>query len=299
MFRAAPHRGWVRIERLCAVPRTFGGQPAGTVLAWYAFGNDKDQSTGAIMSRMIPTRYAVLSLFAALLLAGAGAATAEIPDEFKNLKVFPKDVGKRQLVDAMKELSGALGVRCTHCHVEKTPGDFNSIDWASDALEPKKVARGMMAMVGTINKDLLAAAGKRDAQVSCMTCHRGLPDPATLDRVLLGVAKKDGTAAAVTKYKELRQEYYGSGSYDFSPETLGKVAEALAQDPGNMDAAMAMVDLNIEMNPKDANSYLMKAHIQQAKGDRDGALANVNKALELDPASNQAKKMLEQLQQPK
>jgi tetratricopeptide (TPR) repeat protein len=241
---------------------------------------------------------AAFALLAALLVV-AGSARAEVPDEFKNLKVFPKDVGKRELVDKMKEFSGALGVRCTHCHVQKTPGDYDSIDWASDDLEPKKVARGMMAMVGTINKELLPAAGERDAKVRCMTCHRGLEDPATLDDVLLEVAAKDGTTAAVTKYKELRQEYYGSGSYDFSSESLGKVAESLAQNKGDLDAAMTIVELNIEMNPKDANSYLMKAHIQQVKGDKDGALASVTKALGLDPENNQAKWMLEELKKPK
>ena len=241
-------------------------------------------------------RWIVLGAGAALLLAGA--ATAEIPDQFTNLKVFPKDVGKRQLIDTMREFTAALGVRCTHCHVEKTPGDFNSIDWASDALEPKKVARGMMTMVGSINKDLLPAAGERDAQVRCVTCHRGLPDPATLDRVLLGVAKKDSAPAATAKYKELRKEYYGTGSYDFSPETLSKVAETLAQEPATVDAALAMVNLNIETNPQDANSYLLQARILQSKGDRDGALASVNKALALDPANDQAKKMLEQLKKP-
>jgi len=233
---------------------------------------------------------------ALVLLLAAGAVRADVPDQFTNLKVLPKDIGKRELMDIMKNFSNALGVRCTHCHVEKTPGDHNTIDWASDALEPKKVTRGMMAMVGSINKELLRAAGERSADVRCMTCHRGLPDPATLDRVLLGVAKKDGTPAAVAKYKDLRKEYYGTGSYDFSPESLGQVAEALAKE-GNVDAAMAMVDLNIEMNPQDAASHLKKAGIQQMKGDRAGALASVNKALELDPANEQAKWMAGQLKQ--
>jgi tetratricopeptide (TPR) repeat protein len=154
----------------------------------------------------------------------------------------------------------------------------------------------MMAMVNSINKELLPAAGERNAEVRCMTCHRGLPDPATLDKVLLGVAKKDGAPAAVAKYKDLRKTYYGTGSYDFSPESLGQVAAALAKE-GNMDAAMAMVDLNIEVNPQDASSYLKKAGIQQLKGDRAGALASVNKALELDPENEEAKWMAGQLKQ--
>ena len=248
------------------------------------------------MKRMTPRPWIALALLASIVLASV--AIADVPDQFTNLKVLPKDVGKRQLLEVMKNFSSALGVNCTHCHVEKTPGDHNTIDWASDALEPKKVARGMLAMVGSINKELLPAAGERNAEVRCMTCHRGLPDPATLDRVLLGVAKKDGTPAAVAKYKELRKQYYGTGSYDFSPQTLGQVATTLAQDPASMDAAMTLVDLNIEVNPQDAGSYLTKANIQQMKGDSAGALASVNKALELEPGNEQAKWMLGQLKKP-
>ncbi len=249
------------------------------------------------MKRISLIPCAVACLLAAFLMAGG--AQAQVPDQFTNLKVFPKDVGKRELVDAMKDFSAALGVRCTHCHVQKAPGDFSSIDWATDELDHKKVARGMMAMVGEINKKLLPAAGEKNAQVSCITCHRGLTDPATLDQVLLEVTEKEGAPAAAAKYKELRQDYYGTGSYDFSPETLGQVAQVLAQEKGDMNAAMTMVDLNLEMNPKDAESHLMKAHMLQAKGDTAGALASVNKALELDPENEQAKKMLEQLQQAK
>ncbi len=243
------------------------------------------------------TRCATLILLALLLIMGA--ALAQVPDQFTNLKVFPKDIGKRDLVDAMRSYTAALGVRCTHCHVQKTPGDFSSIDWASDDIDHKKTARGMMTMVSEINQKLLPAAGEHDAKVRCITCHRGLTDPATLDQVLLEFTAKEGAPAAVTKYRELRQDYYGTGSYDFSPATLNQVAQVLAQQKGDMAAAMTFVDLNLEMSPQDANGHLMKAQLLQAKGDNAGALASVNKALELDPANEQAKKMLEQLKQPK
>lgn len=229
-----------------------------------------------------------------------GAAHAQIPDKFTNLQVFPKDVGKEELVSAMRGFSDALGVRCAFCHVEKVPGDRNSIVWASDDLEPKKIARGMMKMAGAINKDLLpGATGEHDVQVSCVTCHRGLTDPATLDQVMLETTAKDGVGAAIAKYRELRGEYYGSGSYDFGSATLGKVAETLAQDQGDLPGATKFVDLNLEMNPKDADAYVMKAQMQLAGGDHAGAKTSTQKALELDPQNRHAAQLLEQLDQVK
>jgi hypothetical protein len=237
-------------------------------------------------------------LGACILTVSAGAGLAQVPDKFTNLQVFPKDVGKEELVGTMREFSDALGVRCTFCHQEKVPGDHSSIDWASDSLDPKKIARGMMKMAGAINTDLLpAATGEHDVQVSCVTCHRGLSDPATLDQVMLKTAGKDGIDAAIAKYRELRGKYYGSGSYDFGPETLGKVAETLAQDQGNLPGAAKFIDLNLEMNPQDADVYVMKAQLQLAGGDKTGAKASAQKALELDPQNRQADRMLKQLNQ--
>ena len=48
-----------------------------------------------------------------------------------------------------------------------------------DANPHKTTARGMMRMVGRLNKDLPGFAGK-DAHVTCYTCHRGSPHPATV-----------------------------------------------------------------------------------------------------------------------
>ena len=50
---------------------------------------------------------------------GASVALAQIPDKFTNLKVLPKDIAKRDLVETMRSFSMALGVTCQHCHVEK------------------------------------------------------------------------------------------------------------------------------------------------------------------------------------
>lgn len=238
----------------------------------------------------------ILSLVLPCLLV-AGAA-AQIPDKYTNLEVLPRDIGKRDLVTTMKSFAMDLGLRCTDCHEQKTPGDFSSIDWASDKMPNKEVARGMMKMVQEINGNLLpAATGERDFEISCVTCHRGVAHPRTLDDELLEVISSDGVDAGETRYRELRDSYYGSGSYDFGPMTLATVAETLAQERTDLDGARRMVRLNLEMNPDHADSYVMLAQIDLAAGDKDAALAHVEKALALDPESGHAKRMLQQLSQ--
>lgn len=241
-------------------------------------------------------RAAIFGLFLASLLAGA--AQAEIPDTFTNLKIFPKDIGKRQLMGAMRDFSTSLGVRCTFCHVQKTPGDFDSVDWANDSLEHKEIARGMMTMVRNVNSELLPnATGKQGARVKCITCHRGLEDPRTLETVLLDTVEKDGVDVGISRYRELRDEYFGSGSYDFSPPTLTSVAETLAQSRGDMDGAVKVLELAVEMSPEDMATHLMRSQVLIMHGDKEGALASAKEALRLDPDNNLAKKIIDQLSQ--
>jgi Tfp pilus assembly protein PilF len=128
-----------------------------------------------------------------------------------------------------------------------------------------------------------------------VTCHRGLENPATLDQVILKTAGANGVAAAVAKYRELRSRYYGTGSYDFGPGSLGKAAQSLAQEKGDMDGALALLDLNLEMNPEDSGAHLMKAQVLLAKGDKAGARASAKRAADLDPENGQAAEMLDQL----
>jgi hypothetical protein len=67
----------------------------------------------------------------------------------------------------------ALGVTCTHCHVET--------DFSSDDKRPKRVAREMAAMHTAINKmlhDMKEIEDPPDERyINCSTCHRGSIDP--------------------------------------------------------------------------------------------------------------------------
>jgi hypothetical protein len=84
---------------------------------------------------------------------------------FKNLKVFPQDMQRQQLMGIMQNWTRALGVACDHCHVD---------DKAADDKPEKDVARAMVKMMQNLRanaNDFLP--GDRVQKVSCWTCHRG------------------------------------------------------------------------------------------------------------------------------
>ena len=88
----------------------------------------------------------------------------------KNLQVF-KDLPATQLDPTMAFISGALGVRCSYCHVA------NQFD--KDDKPTKLAARRMIQMVFDINK----ASFNGESAVSCYTCHRGKPLPVSVPAV--------------------------------------------------------------------------------------------------------------------
>ena len=161
----------------------------------------------------------VAGLILTLTCLGASGAAAQIPDEFKNLQVLPKDIAQRDLINQMRGFATGLGVRCHHCHVGEPGPSLEGYDFASDEKPAKKTARVMLQMVAEINGKLLPQIGKEKAellQVSCATCHHGQARPQTLEAVLTETFEKDGLEAATAKYRELREKHYGSYTFDFS-----------------------------------------------------------------------------------
>jgi tetratricopeptide (TPR) repeat protein len=235
----------------------------------------------------------------AIVLLWAGSAGAQIPDKFTNLKVLPEDISKREMMNIMRGFAMSLGTRCHHCHVGEPDQPLDTYDFAADDKEPKKVARAMMKLTGEINTTLLPTTERTElTEVRCVTCHRGLENPETLDRVLLADVKKDGVPAAVAHYRELRSGYYGIGAYDFSAGTLNQVAESIAREGNDVDGAIELVKLNLEFNPEDAFTHLSLGQLHSTKGDKAAAIASIQKCLELDPENHWAKQLLEKVQAP-
>ena len=98
---------------------------------------------------------------------------------FKNLKVFPQDIQRAQLLSNMKFFSQSLGVRCTFCHVGEEGKPLSTFDFASDAKKEKQIARKMLTMVHRINSEDFGVKDFKDVKVTCFTCHRGATKPLT------------------------------------------------------------------------------------------------------------------------
>jgi len=226
-------------------------------------------------------------------------AQAQIPDEFKNLKVLPKGIVKQDLVREMRNMAGALGVRCVHCHVGEDNPNLEGIDFASDEKGTKLNARVMMRMVEEINGKLLSGlqTGRSETiKVECLTCHHGLAIPRKIEDVMAGLIETKGMAAAAEEYKSLRKEYYGGYSYDFSDFPLNSLARRLTKLP-KLDEALAVIGLNSEYYPDSLEAILLGGEVYRLRGDKEKAIQSFKRLLELDPANRFATMRLGELTQ--
>ncbi|MDX1393873.1 MAG: c-type cytochrome [Gemmatimonadota bacterium] len=255
------------------------------------------------MRRRIRTVWAKASVAIATIAIGLGLAAdpaeAQIPDEFTNLQVLPEDIGPRQILGYMRAFSQGLGVRCTYCHVGEEGQPFSEMDFASDDIEAKRKARFMLEMTQTLNGDVLPGitevASRVDppAQVQCVTCHRGVAVPRQIGDEISIAAADGGADAAVARYRELREEYYGSGSYDFGEQPMIETGSSLAEsDP---DAALAMFRLALEFYPESVQAWVGQAQVHLARDETDEARAALVRAQELAPDNPQIRRMLQQL----
>jgi len=105
-------------------------------------------------------------------LAAAQSASPEKPllaeQVFKNIQVL-KGIPVDDFLETMGIMAAALQFDCSDCHVG---AGTDKVDWAADTPR-KRMARGMVNMVATINKDNF---GGRQ-MVTCWTCHRNRDKP--------------------------------------------------------------------------------------------------------------------------
>jgi len=242
-------------------------------------------------------------LVALTALTGASTAGAQIPDRFTNLQVLPKEISKGDLVTTMKSFTRALGVRCEHCHsyragVDPMEANFSDFDFPSDAREAKLKARDMVRMVRAINTDHLAKlTGGATLQVRCITCHRGVAEPETIDDRVERIAADEGLEAAIADYRELREEYLELGAYDFSERPLNSLGERLVAS-GKVEIAKGVLALNAELHADSARAHELLGEALLANGERDAAHAAFAKSLELDPDNPPLKNKLDELAPP-
>lgn len=128
------------------------------------------------MRRNQIVREAVLGATIALLGSfsfAAGQQAPQVLDDktaaqvYKNIRVLT-DVPADQITPSMHLIKASVGLDCEDCHID---GNF-----PADAKPTKIIARQMMQMVIDLNKSSFLGQPK----VTCYTCHRGSPTPATI-----------------------------------------------------------------------------------------------------------------------
>jgi hypothetical protein len=102
----------------------------------------------------------------------------------------------------LDEYNRALGVDCSHCHVQD--------QWQDDSKPPKATARKMSEMVTLLNGKLLRGVG----EVACWTCHGGQTQPARVPRAALDaeLARWPSDVGAASEELKLRMAVYSAST---------------------------------------------------------------------------------------
>jgi hypothetical protein len=248
------------------------------------------------------TRLLILAFaLAAPLAAQAPAAPARRfpPDSLVNVKVFPKNTPVMQVIGMMRNMTGALGVRCQFCHVGEEGMPLAQFDFAKDDKRTKLVARQMMRMVEEINRrvDTLPhdhGQPHDSLRVTCNTCHRGVSRPVPLEQLIMETAQRAGADSATRVYRRLREQYFGRAAYDFGEPSLNIAAFRLGR-AGKFDEAFAMLKLNEEQFPASSGLAVFRGNITLMKGDTAGAIAAFREAIRRDSTNGEAQMRLRQV----
>ena len=127
----------------------------------------------------VSKKYGVIMALGIVVIVGIAAVPAPA-NEYKNLKVLPKDISTKDLSRIMiDDFEDGLGVSCGFCHAEEK--DSHKLDYASDEKPEKEIARLMMKMTLDVNEKYFQVThpliGDSTLAITCITCHKGQPRP--------------------------------------------------------------------------------------------------------------------------
>ena len=242
-----------------------------------------------------------LGLAVVVVLATSGWAFAQSPQtpwKGENLQFFPKDISRERLTQRMREFSFALNVRCQYCHAGGNGVSFEGVNFASDEKPAKVQARAMLRMVDQLNSAMLPQLPSRAeprVNVDCVTCHHGLALPKSLQTTLLEIVDKEGVPAAAARYRALREEGLVQGRYNFGEWEMNELARRLSE-AGKSEAAIAMLQLNGEFNPKSGDIDFFIGEMRRERGERDLAVESYRAALAKAPKHQGAERRLAELE---
>ena len=228
--------------------------------------------------------------------AGKAQGAWSWPEKPANLQVLPKDWTGLQLQPVMIGFTRSLGVRCSYCHTGEEGSPLSTYDFVSDQNPNKNRAREMLRMLHDINEHLknIQPSGDQRVNMWCQTCHRGRPKPMTLEEELGELYRKNGVEPALEHYADLKQKYYGRGSYDFGENALNNFGyEVLKTD---LAGAVQVFRLNAAEFPQSGNVWDSLAEAYMKSGDSKKAELYYKKALLRDPSDQNAKDMLTKIE---
>lgn len=248
---------------------------------------------------LLKTIIGLILLISALVLPVSAAERKNIFANPQNLKVLDKDISPQHLGNTMKSFALGLGLRCHNCHVGEEGKPLSTFDFAADDKILKQKARLMLKMVEQINSSHIPSLDNVDQssriQVSCVTCHRGQSKPTLIQDVLAEELSNKGVEQTILKYKQLREKYYGSHTFDFSENVLPMFAQQYLNLPEKAKDAVDLLKMNSEFNPDSFFGYFSLAAAYEKQGDKKQAIAAYQKAIELNPKAVFIKQKIQQL----
>ena len=229
-------------------------------------------------------------------LAPSHRMSAQIPKRFENLRVLPKDISRDSLLVVMFGFADGLGVQCGYCHSGGDPNTLIGVQFKADDKPTKVRARAMYSITSQVNALLRAdTAGQRlQTSVTCLTCHRGLPDPRPLHEVISATMARAGTDSGLAQYRGMRTQFLNRGPYDFGEVSLNIVAQGLARG-GRPDDAIRALELNKEFHPDLPTLNFDLAELLLARGDSARALDLYQLVLTVQPLDSRAKARVDAL----
>lgn len=236
---------------------------------------------------MSPLRHITLLLIVVTVQSASAQQGGDVFADPQNLQVLNENTNPQELGKVMRGFAMGLGLRCESCHVGEAGQPLTSFDFASDEKVMKQKARVMLEMTQTINTRLVPALDAVEIsdriEVRCVTCHRGRPKPLLIEDVLDTGLRSDGAEATADMYRELREQYYGSHSFDFSETVLPMYSQSLSRS-SQLEAAIRFSEMNLEYYPDSLYTVVTLAELYDRNGDKKNAISMYRRAIELNAA---------------
>ena len=235
-----------------------------------------------------------------LLLLGAGVfqrAPGQLPKRPENLQVLPATLSTDSVFSLMLNVANALGVTCGHCHVGGDNRTWDSTHFASDTIPAKVLARAMFRLTERLNADLLPAIVPSHAApvpVSCMTCHRGILRPMSLQDTLMRVIDRFGADSGVASFERIRAKYAGRMTFDLTEYPLVDLASRLVHSD-RAAAAAVMLEADAREFPNSTNVAYQLGGTYELAGDRQRAIDQFRRVLTMEPNHQGAQRHLRTL----